>query len=114
MTHKSTWKAMERKVAAKFGSKRTPLSGSNGGVTASDSLHPVLFLEAKLRAKHAAWELWQDTAAKAKKENKVPVVALKQKGGRGELYVIHGDHLREVLEALLKVDAAVNDEKPLL
>ena len=105
---------MERKVAAKFGAKRTPLSGSNGGVTASDSLHPVLFIEAKLRAKHAAWELWQDTANKAKKENKVPVVALKQKGGRGELYVIHGDHLEEVLNELIKARALESDDKPLI
>ena len=102
MTHRGTWKAMERRVAARFGTKRTALSGSNGGVSASDSMHPRIFVECKYRQKHATYQLWLETFEKAKKENKTPVVVLKEKGRKGELYVVHGDDLETVLSELLK------------
>lgn len=96
MTAKSTWKGGERRVAGFFGTVRTPLSGINGGITASDTLHEALFIEVKMRAKHAAVTLWDDTKAKATKEGKVPVVALQEKGRPGFWVLVHSDDLRYV------------------
>ena len=78
-----TWKAIERKVARFFGAERTPLSGGNGKITRSDSLHPNLFIETKYRVKHSAVTLWRDTYDKAVVENKIPVVCLAEKGKQG-------------------------------
>jgi hypothetical protein len=64
-------------------------------------MHERLFLECKLREKQAIWSLWADTAKKARKENKTPVVAIKEKGRQGEIYCIHGDDLETVLTELL-------------
>jgi len=66
--HRGTWKKFEARVARMFGSKRAPLSGINGGVTASDSLSPDFFVECKMRKKHALWRLYDDTRAKAKRK----------------------------------------------
>ena len=56
------WKKRERDVANYFNGKRTPLSGGNGKVTRADVIHEDLFIECKLRAKHTAISLWDDTA----------------------------------------------------
>ncbi len=96
-THRNTWKVAERKVATNFGTKRTPLSGSNSGHnTNSDSLHEHLYIETKYRLKHAAVALYNDTKAKAKAEKKIPIVALKQKGETGYLILIDPKHLIEI------------------
>jgi hypothetical protein len=92
-TASSTWKAFERRIAALFGAVRAPLSGINGGVTGSDSLHSRLFLEAKLRNHHTVYTLWKKTQIAARKERKTPVLALQEKGHPGALLVIHTDDL---------------------
>jgi hypothetical protein len=86
-THRSTWKQFERRVARFFGSTRTPLSGGNGKVTRSDSLHPALFIEAKLRVKSPVHRLFAETAALAVKEGKTPILALQEKHHPGWLLV---------------------------
>lgn len=88
MTHKSTWKNRERTIAKDYGTRRTPLSGGNGGVTRSDTWHPDLFLEIKLRAKHSAVQLWDKTKQLADQENKLPGVMLCEKGRPGYWLVI--------------------------
>ena len=96
-TSKSAWKGFERDVAAFFGTKRVPLSGSNSGHgTNSDSLHPRLYIECKLRGKMAIWQLFADTEKKAKDEGKIPVVAIKQKGQRGYLLVIRPEDIEKI------------------
>ena len=77
------WKKRERDVANYFNGKRTPLSGGNGKVTRADVIHEDLFIECKLRAKHTAISLWDDTAKLAKEEGKTPVIALCEKIDRG-------------------------------
>ena len=50
--------AKEAVVANYFGTRRVPLSGSNSGHgTNSDSLHPKLYIECKVRSKIALWQL---------------------------------------------------------
>lgn len=98
-TSKSAWKSFERVVATYFGTRRVPLSGSNSGHgTNSDSLHPKLYIECKVRSKIALWKLFTDTEKKAKVEDKVPVVAIKQKGERGYLLVMRPEDLEKINE----------------
>ena len=99
MTHRSTWKKRERKVAALFGTKRKPGSGSGGreDETSSDSVHERLYIETKTRAKHTAVTLWDDTKAKADKEGKVPVVCLCEKGRPGFWIMVRSTDLEAVL-----------------
>lgn len=97
-THRNTWKARERQAAKDFGARRQRCSGSSGieGQTCSDSDHPRLYIECKLRQEHSAVNLWDDTHEKAKKEGKVPVVALAVKGRPGRWYLVRDDHLQAV------------------
>lgn len=98
-TSKSSWKQLERVVAEFFGTRRVPLSGSNSGHgTNSDSLHDKLYIECKLRGKISLWALFEDTERKAKQENKIPVVAIKQKGSRGYLLVMRPLDVKKIAE----------------
>lgn len=98
-TSKTTWKSFERLVADFFGTKRVPLSGSNSGHgTNSDSLHPKLYIECKVRAKMSLHSLFVDTEEKAKVEDKIPIVAIKQKGEKGYLLVIRPEDLKKISE----------------
>lgn len=98
-TSKSCWKRFERVVATFFGTRRVPLSGSNSGHnTNSDSMHPEIYIECKVREKFSIWSLFKDTAEKAKVEKKVPVVALKQKGEQGYLLLIRPEDLEKLSE----------------
>lgn len=98
-TSKSAWKQLERVVAEFFGTRRVPLSGSNSGHgTNSDSLHEKLYIECKLRGKISLWALFEDTERKAKQENKIPVVAIKQKGSRGYLLVMRPTDMEKIVE----------------
>lgn len=98
-TSKECWKSFERTVATYFGTRRVPLSGSNSGHgTNSDSLHPKLYIECKVRNKIALWQLFTDTEKKAKVEGKVPVVAIKQKGEKGYLLVMRPEDLEKINE----------------
>lgn len=102
-TSSSSWKSFERLVASFFGTKRVPLSGSNSGHgTNSDSLHPRLYIECKVRGRIALWQLFTDTEKKAKVEGKIPIVAIKQKGEKGYLLVLRPENLGKVNEIRLE------------
>ena len=81
------WKQIEAIFAGFFGTRRTPLSGGNSGITRSDSLHPALFIEAKQRKNPAVMNLFENTAKLAKLENKIPVLGIHRKGSRTWLVV---------------------------
>lgn len=100
------WKVAERKVAAWFGARRNPLSGSTDHTSKSDTIHGKLFIEVKQsKTAFAAVTLWDRTNGLAQNENKTPVVALTQKGRPGFWLVIHCDDLVPV--ALARGDALV-------
>jgi hypothetical protein len=90
-THRNTWKARERQAAKLFGTTRQRCSGSSGieGETRSDSRHPRLYIEHKLRESHSVVTLWDDTDVKAGKESKVPVVILAEKRRHGVWLLVH-------------------------
>jgi len=108
--HRGTWKKFEARVARMFGTTRAPLSGINGGVTASDSLSPDFFIEVKMRKKHALWRLYDDTRAKAKKESKVPVIAVGETNRKGALICIHSDDLGRVSDLLKEIANERHDD----
>lgn len=90
------WKQRERQVASYFGGERTALSGGNGKITRADVIHDDLFIEVKLRQKHSAVTLWDDTKQLADKENKTPVIALCEKGRKGFWIMVHSDDLSKL------------------
>ena len=67
-THRSTWKSRERQAAALFGANRQRCSGSSGLAheSRSDSTHPRLFLENKLRASSPVHRLFEPIRARAR------------------------------------------------
>jgi hypothetical protein len=98
-THRRTWQKREAHAASLFGCKRKVLSGSSGrdDETASDSTHPRLYLETKLKAKTALRSLWEATKAKARREKKLPVLVTFDKGRQGGLVTVHEDDLAEFI-----------------
>jgi hypothetical protein len=101
-THRRTWQRKEQQAASLFGSRRKVLSGSSGrdDETRSDSVHPRLFIETKLRKASATRTLWEQTKALARREGKVPVLALYAKGKPGALLVVHENDLAAVAAEL--------------
>lgn len=108
MTNSNTWKQRERDIARYFGTERTPLSGGNSRHTRSDSLHEDLFVEAKLRKKHTVISLWDETKELAKKESKIPVVVLAEKGRKGFWILTHSEDLIDV--AKQRADVIIKQE----
>ena len=96
-TSREAWKAFERRVCEFFhGERRTPLSGGNSGITRGDIIHPTLYVECKLSKKSAIWTLWKDTKDKADKEEKTPVVCIREKYKKGFLIIVHSDDFLKV------------------
>ena len=94
------WKNRERLVSKFFGGVRNALSGINSKVTHSDVIHESLFIECKLRAKHSAVKLWDDTKVLADKENKTPVITLCEKNRPGFWIMVHSDDFSKVSKEL--------------
>jgi hypothetical protein len=94
-TARRTWQVAEQAAAALFGARRKPGSGSGGrdDETASDSVHERLYIETKLRHRHTARSLHDETREAAKREGKVAVVVLRDKGRVGQLVCVHSDDL---------------------
>jgi len=88
MTSKNTWKALERKCAKALGGMRNPLSGTNSRHTAGDIIHPDYYVECKLRKKWAITSLFLEVKEHARKEQKIPLLVIKEKGKHGELVVM--------------------------
>jgi hypothetical protein len=104
-----TWQKAEDRVAAFFGVRRQLCSGSSGrdDVTASDSTHPVLFVETKYRKCHTVRTRHDEVKERARKEKKTPVLALVDKNREGFLLGIHSDNF---LTVAAEVVAILDDE----
>ena len=90
------WKQFERRVARFFGSERNPLSGQNSKHTGSDTLHDTLFIECKQRQRIALVGLWDEARDQARREDKLPVVAVSVKHRPGFWLLVHSDDLLAV------------------
>ena len=100
-TGRRTWQLFESRVARFFGAERNPGSGCGMTDTMSDSTHPVLFIESKLRAKSPIHALFGDVAEKAAQEGKTPILALQWKNHAGWLLVCRPEHIH-LLSSLAK------------
>jgi hypothetical protein len=109
-THRRTWQQAEGRAAALFGCCRQVCSGSSGrqDLTSSDSTHPVLFIESKLRDRHAARTLHDATKKRAAKERKTPVLALFDKNRPGSLLCIYSE---DFMTVVAEYAAALPDEE---
>ena len=105
---RTTWKAGERRVARAFGAERNPGSGSMGrdDKSASDSTHAVLFIETKHKAKSAVRTLYDETAKKARKEEKIPLLAQLDKNRPGTLITLMLEDLPAVAAEYAKARLA--------
>lgn len=110
-TSRRTWQKGEQKVAAIFGASRQRCSGSSGrpDCSRSDSTHDVLFIETKLRQTHSARTLLDSTDALAKRENKIPVVALLAKGRPRIVICCYADDLPAIAK---EYHNAIDQELP--
>ncbi len=98
MTARRTWKKRESNVADFFKGQRTPLSGGNSKITRADVIHNELFIECKLKKKHTAVSLWDDTAKIAKTEGKTPIIALCEKNRPGFWLMFHSDDIEKLIQ----------------
>lgn len=113
MTSRSTWKNAERAIARFHNpeeGRRTPLSGMNSGITHSDAVGvDGMFIETKYRKTWALWSLYSDTKFLAKKECKIPVVAIREKGKKGFIDLIHSDYLDAYVQMYIRNRCIVVD-----
>lgn len=109
-TARRTWQQAEGRAAALFGCKRQVGSGSNGreDLTGSDSTHQVIYIESKLRERHAVRSLHDGTKKLAVKEGKVPLLCLFDKNRPGFLLAIHSDDFMTVVAEYV---AALDEEE---
>lgn len=109
-----TWKQQERRIAKMFGSRRTPLSGSRSLHTGSDIIHSRLYIEAKYRQRISILDMFPEVAKKAKKENKIPVMAVKSKKLKDDYFLIRARDLvkvaKELKESFPKIHVKVGDD----
>ena len=74
-THKSTWKAFERKIAKLMGGARVGCTGHS----AVDVQHPRYEIECKLRQKLAIASWFEQVKKHSDKSGKIPLLMCRQK-----------------------------------
>ena len=86
MTHSSTWKNLEKKVALILGGDRQFNTGAHN---AEDVKHELFVIECKLRAK-LGFKSWYDQAKKhiKKGSGKIAILVCKQKSSPGEFVIL--------------------------
>lgn len=121
MTHRSTWKASERRVASFFDAVRISLSGSNNqqAQTSSDTDSEDFYIEVKYRQKFSVLTLFHDVIQKAKKEKKLPLLALVEKGKPGFFLVLRQKDLETLVNMVLdmrlaRVSSLISDQASFL
>lgn len=95
-TSRACFKKRERLVARAFGTVRTPLSGSHSRHTRSDTLHPALFIETKLRSRSPVNRWFAKVESLAAAEGKTPVLCMALKNHEGFLVVCRPGDLAAV------------------
>jgi len=105
------WQNFEKRVAAIFNTARTPFSGSNSGITSSDSLHDRIFVECKYHtAETALVKLMKETEDKAKAENKMPILAIgNPEDTKKNIYVMF--NIKDLFKVIKEVDLSDLDQR---
>ena len=102
--HRSTWKKGEAKIAAMFGTRRTPLSGGNSGHTRSDTLHLDLFIEVKHSKKYPLEKLVTKTFKEAKDEAKMPLLVFLKLNNSEPLILCKLKDIKEIASKMTSND----------
>lgn len=106
MTSRNTWKNAERTIAQFHNpedGRRTPLSGINSGHTHADCMGvDGMFIEVKYRKTFSLYTLYTETKKLAKKEAKVPVVSIREKGKQGFIDMIHSEYLDTYVQMYIR------------
>ena len=110
---KACWKQFERFVSTIFSTTRTALSGGNGKITRSDSLHPNLFVSCKYTQSNnkGLRALVDEEREKAAVEKKIAVCVIGEAGDRANsLVVLHLKDLSPFCELIKNGSVACNME----
>jgi hypothetical protein len=101
----TAWKNLEKSAAEKLGGKRL-VRGDDFSQTLLDVEHPIFAIDCKWRSSLAVarWyeKLLVDNKKIYPKENKVPILVLKERGMRGELIVISLEDFLSILNDDIK------------
>ena len=101
-TDKRTWQKLEQRACAKFGGRRTPLSGSNSQHgTAADCIetkYPWIYIEIKLRARFLHHTIFKVASKLAKKEGKMSLLVTHVKNEESELVTLRIEDFLQILE----------------
>jgi len=97
MTHSSTWKNLEKKVAGLLGGDRQFNTGTHN---AEDVKHELFVVECKLRAK-LGFKSWYEQAKKhvVKGSGKIALLVCKEKGKQGEYVIIKMDDFIKLMDS---------------
>jgi len=105
-TTKRTWQKLEQRGCAKFGGRRTPLSGSNSqhGTSADciETDYPWLYIEIKLRASVLHHTIFKLAAKMAQKEGKTPILVTHVKNEESELVTLRIEDFLEIIKGAPK------------
>ena len=106
VTSKRTWQKLEERGCAKFGGRRTPLSGSNSqhGTSADciETDYPWLYIEIKLRASFLHHTIFKLAAKMAQKEGKTPILVTHVKNEESELVTLRIEDFLEIIKGAPK------------
>ena len=94
------WKKSERRLAKRFGTTRTPLSGRGSRHTSGDIISNTLYVEHKIRKKMPFKQLLQDTEAKARREGKVALIVVRERGSPRWMAFLNLDDIPKVAEEM--------------
>ena len=94
------WKVLERHVNEFFGGKGRAKAYYGWQKGNSDIIHDLLHVQCKYRQKWSIINLWRDVRGYAK--GKIPVVAIRDKGGKGFWLLIHSKDLTAVANQRVK------------
>ena len=91
------WKAFERQVARFFGVRRTGPMQPKG---ANDIQHDLLHVQCRYRKSWAIINQWKETKKYSK--DKIPVMAIRDKGSKGFWLLVHSSDLVAVANQRMK------------
>lgn len=93
MTHKQTWKNLEKETARKLNGQRVGVTGQSN----EDVNHDRFAIECKYRAS-LSFKKWYDQAkGYAKGTNKIPLLVCKEKNQQGSFVILSLDDFVEII-----------------
>ena len=95
------WKAEERRVAAMFGTERVLMKGTD---EKSDIQSALFTVDVKLRKKWSVQKWYRDLRASARKQDKIPILTVREPGKKLRLAVVDLDYLISIMKGASVLD----------